>query len=181
MTYVQCTQHRDTVIPRYCGIDNCSQQPYCRLYVCLGVSTFLLKNNHLSGLHCNHNAHNSSCQRILTKATLQGTQKNCPFPWGIRAPAQHMVPCTHSSPYPKRHLDQFKIQSFLGFMVVPNRQTHTETARDTHRPQNISNIRLLLCTLCMQYSLTTIMVKSVCKKASLQFQQMPVVKALPDK
>jgi len=32
--------------------------------------------------------------------------KNCPFPWGIWTPIQHMVPWTHPSQNPKQHLDR---------------------------------------------------------------------------
>jgi len=52
-----------------------------------------------------------------------------PFPWGIRAPTQHVVPWFHPSPSPKRYHERF-IRFLYGSQLYP-RQTDKQTDHAT--------------------------------------------------
>ena len=55
-------------------------------------------------------------KQFQQKTTSHGHPQKCPFPWGIWAPTQYMIPTAHPSPDPKRHLDwlsHFQLSSQL--------------------------------------------------------------------
>jgi len=75
----------------------------------------------------------TSDQRILITGRIAWvTQQNCPFPGGYLGThpnTQYMVPWSHPSPHPKRHLDRFiHCGSALGCVHQIDRHRHYATS-----------------------------------------------------